>query len=321
MNKSYVYVLTKLKHLNARLGANKGLPEQPRAFDYSGQAASDYIKQRLCDDKPLMVARFGSVEMEALTIGYLKTQHSFFKNNYDFIKGSIPAFWWTDQIMQQMSNNAGFFPAAPKYLERYANLILHDLEALDVLGSWLPYEDYFKTQLKAVIKIPLQALEPYYHTHPWTAALQGKKVLVIHPYSASIAKQYQKRELLFNNTEVLPPFELVTLTAVQSIAGSATGYNTWFDALDHMKAQIDKTDFDMALIGCGAYGFCLAAHIKRMGKKAVHLGGATQILFGIKGKRWEDMDFFKALFNEHWARPTEEETPANSKNVERGCYW
>lgn len=47
---------------------------------------------------------------------------------------------------------------------------------------------------------------------------------------------------------------------------------------------MDKIDYDICLIGCGAYGFPLAAHAKRKGKKAVHLGGALQLLFGIKGK-------------------------------------
>ena len=52
-----------------------------------------------------------------------------------------------------------------------------------------------------------------------------------------------------------------------------------------MEERIGKIDFDVALLGCGAYGLPFAASIKRMGKKAVHLGVATQILFGIKGKR------------------------------------
>lgn len=32
-------------------------------------------------------------------------------------------------------------------------------------------------------------------------------------------------------------------------------------------------DYDICLIGYSAYGFPLAAHAKRKGKKAVHLGG------------------------------------------------
>ena len=79
-------------------------------------------------------------------------------------------------------------------------------------------------------------------------------------------------------------------------------------------------DFDIAIIGCGAYGFHLAAHVKRIGKKAVHLGGATQALFGIIGKRWENnkVSFY---INENWIRPLLEEIPENANTVEGGCYW
>ena len=54
-----------------------------------------------------------------------------------------------------------------------------------------------------------------------------------------------------------------------------------------------KIDFDVAIIGCGAYGFPLAAKLKQAGKQAIHLAGATQLLFGIKGKRWEEYQFQK----------------------------
>ena len=77
----------------------------------------------------------------------------------------------------------------------------------------------------------------------------------------------------------------------------------------------------MAIIGAGAYGLPLAAHVKRLGKKAVHLGGATQILFGIRGKRWDEMPFFQKLYNEHWVRPLPSEVPKDYQRVEGGCYW
>ena len=88
-----------------------------------------------------------------------------------------------------------------------------------------------------------------------------------------------------------------------------------------MEERISKIDFDVALLGCGAYGLPLAASIKRMGKKAVHLGGATQILFGIKGKRWEEIPKIAKLFNENWVRPSEEERPDNFSEIEGGSYW
>ena len=73
----------------------------------------------------------------------------------------------------------------------------------------------------------------------------------------------------------------------------------------------------MALIACGAYGFPLAAHEKRTGRKAIHIGGSLQLLFGIKGKRWDD----KGFYNECWVSPSKEERPERFEKVEGGCYW
>ena len=88
-----------------------------------------------------------------------------------------------------------------------------------------------------------------------------------------------------------------------------------------MKNQILKKDFDIALIGCGAYGFPLAAHVKRIGKQAIHLGGSLQILFGIKGKRWDNHPVISKLYNEHWIRPRVEDKPNKAHLVEDACYW
>lgn len=100
-------------------------------------------------------------------------------------------------------------------------------------------------------------------------------------------------------------------------------FQNWFEALDFMTQEISKIDFDIALIGCGAYGFPLASNIKNMGKIAIHCGGATQLFFGIKGKRWEieQPDVGKKLFNDYWVRPSKEETISDSEKIENGCYW
>lgn len=62
--------------------------------------------------------------------------------------------------------------------------------------------------------------------------------------------------------------------------------------------------------------------MKSIGKKAVHLGGATQMLFGIKSKAWEEQpQFLHRFINKYWVRPKENERPANFKKVENGRYW
>jgi hypothetical protein len=93
-----------------------------------------------------------------------------------------------------------------------------------------------------------------------------------------------------------------------------------------MKTKIDNEEYDICLIGCGAYGFHLAAHVKRKGKKAVHIGGSLQLLFGIRGNRWEDENYndvynYSKLMNKYWVKPNDNEKPIGSDNVEGSCYW
>lgn len=88
-----------------------------------------------------------------------------------------------------------------------------------------------------------------------------------------------------------------------------------------MEDKIDKIDFDIAIIGAGAYGLPLTAYCKEIGKQAVQMSGATQILFGIKGKRWDEHPYISKLYNEHWVRPMTSETPPEIEKVEGGSYW
>jgi len=127
---------------------------------------------------------------------------------------------------------------------------------------------------------------------------------------------------LFNNNDILPEFTLLTLKAVQTVAGQRDErFETWFDALEFMFNEAMKKDFDIAILGCGAYGFPLAAKLKLAGKQAIHLGGATQLLFGIEGNRWDDHPVISKLYNEYWVRPIESEKPKNANSVEGACYW
>ena len=123
------------------------------------------------------------------------------------------------------------------------------------------------------------------------------------------------------NKDVLPKFELITIKAIQSLSGENKNFRHWFEALDYMKNEINNKEFDIALIGCGAYGLPLAAHVKRIGKIGIHMGGCLQILFGIKGKRWDNHKIISNLYNVNWVRPSEEDKPLSYKKVEDGCYW
>jgi hypothetical protein len=284
--------------------------------------AANVIYNFLVDDEPRMIARFGANELSCL-MNYKGVRKND-RNIIRYIRGKSLEWWWNENIIQLMHTGAGFFPPEAGKIEKFCELMMDDIAYIDALGSWLPGEKMFDEELKHVIKLNLLTLDPYWATEPWTRALEGKNVLVVHPFAKTIETQYLKREYLFKNN-MLPEFNLKTVKAVQSIAGNKTPFADWFEALDYMKDQIDGIGYDICLIGAGAYGFPLAAHVKRSGKKGFHIGGSLQLLFGIRGKRWENnyhhIYDYRDLVNKYWVRPGEDEKPVNAELVEDGCYW
>jgi hypothetical protein len=321
MNPLTIRLLNKARSAHIRLF---GLPPQAPhlTHQHSGQAASDAIRARLASGRPCLVCRFGRSEMMVIT-RYLDVSApgSFARKAYLYARNRIGPFWWDDALRVEMLNQSGFFPGSDENLAAFAELMLRDMREIDILGAWLPGELRVAERLAQAESIPLGDLEPYRNPRPWSEVLEGRTVLVIHPFEETIRSQYARREEIFPGQRVLPEFELKTLRAVQSVVGTKVGFARWFDALDSMRDRVSAMEFDTAIIGAGAYGMPLAAHVKRMGKQAVHLGGATQLLFGIRGKRWDDREDFLHLFNDAWVHPSQAEVPANYRVLEQGAYW
>lgn len=287
-----------------------------------GQNASDLVFDVLQSGRPAMVCRLGSTELATMSSA---TRSLSFTNAWELVSGSalVRDIGIHAGLVRSLCTLSGFFPASVERCREFVDLMLADIPLVDVLGTWCKQEVFFDARMPHAQRVRFRDLEPYMHDQPWSRALKGKRVLVIHPFAETIAQQYgQRRAQLFQVADTLPPFELFTIKAVQSIANNPTAFTTWFDALKHMKAQMDAVPFDVAIIGCGAYGLPLAAHAKRLGRVGIHLGGQTQLLFGIKGKRWETgHERIQRLFNEHWVYPDESDRPKNFGVVEGGAYW
>lgn len=315
------FALKSLRAVYTSFSKNAWKSKKP--LDYCNQEANDYIKKQIEESKNgLMISKFGTYELE--TILYFTEQKKRFCAYKDFIKGRRDIF--ESSILKSLHNNAGFFPEDISLYKDFADLYLSDISQIDILGSYLWTEKYLDSYMKNCKRVNLEGYyAPFLWKNPWTKALENKKVLVVHPFTESIQKQYERRSNLFTNKDVLPTFaDFVTVKAFQTNAGNKPQeeYKTWFDALNAMKDKISSKDFDVALIGCGAYGLPLAAHVKRMGKTAVHLAGWTQMLFGIYGNRWlNDQKQYAKYINEYWIRPSESERPVNPSAVENGCYW
>lgn len=281
------------------------------------------ILEALQSGGPFMVARFGSTEMH-LIANYLNVKNN--PHSYlNYILGKQEQWWWSRTKVENIKALSGFFPLTEECIEKFCLLTIEDAKYIDILGSWVDDESYIEKELKNAKKFALGDLKPPYRDSfsecNWLQGLAGKCVLVIHPFADTINNQYNcNRTKLFPNPNFLPLFTLVTIKAVQSLGGTCD-FRTWFEALDWMKSEMDKVEYDVCILGCGAYGLPLAAHAKRTGHVAIHIGGGAQMLFGIRGRRWDDDEFFKPLYNEYWTRPSEKETPKTAQQVEGGCYW
>jgi hypothetical protein len=282
-----------------------------------------------------MISRFGTVEINCVNNFLTVTSNEgYFKKCINYIIDKTHTPWWNHRLFLDMSLSAGIFPISIETASKFSERYLNDIPEIDLLGCHQYYEKFMPLK-SDLIKVQLEMLYPFFVLRPWTRILKGKKVLVIHPFDETIKCQYKMRSYLFDNQDVLPEFELITYKAVQSIRGNPVPYKSWFDALDFMEKEIAKIQFDIAIIGCGAYGLPLSAHIKRIGKKAIHLGGGSQLLFGILGNRWTEqyngyweyrpginIDInYKPLFNKFWISPLEIDTPPKAKSVENGAYW
>lgn len=326
------YIIRLLKHAY-RLSFHKHFlnPE----CDCDRQSSNDKIYALLSSGKPCMIARFGTTEINCIN-NYLcvKSNEPYFKKCVDYITDYTHTPWWNEDHWKIMSLWSGIFPpcedTAIKFSERY----LQDIPEIDLLACHQYYEKFMPLR-GDVIRVQLEMLYPFFVKRPWTRYLKGKKVLVVHPFEETIRLQYSKRNVLFKDNDILPEFELKTLKAVQTIAGCKSQFASWFDALEFMEHEISKIDFDVCIIGCGAYGLPLAAYVKRLGKQAIHLAGGTQLLFGILGNRWvkqygdilhyrPGVDIntnYRPLFNDNWIYPLKVDTPSNAQVVEGACYW
>ncbi|EIV9538091.1 TPA: hypothetical protein ACYVCL_004652 [Klebsiella pneumoniae] len=285
--------------------------------------ANEFIYKSIQSGKPLMVSKFGTIELNALVSYQLQLKKNYsVSDRISFIKGKIPNLWWPIKL-DALCTNAGFFPNNNEKLPEFYQVNLEAIKSIDILGSYIEKEIFFSdVYSKDMIRVNLDGYyAPFLYEKPWTAALKGKKVLVIHPFDSEIKSQYSKRALLWKDKNVLPDFDLITYKPVVSMLGQQTEYRSWIEALEKMQSDIQKIDFDIALIGCGAYGMPLASFIKGIGKQAVHLAGWTQILFGIKGKRWDDLPYVSKFYNNAWVRPQQQSKIKGFDSIEKGCYW
>jgi len=208
----------------------------PIPYSFTGNTANRAIHDLLLSPSPCMIARFGTFEMEIVLrhLDIMAPGNSLIKMLRLCIGKSGP-FWWDNTILAGATWIAGIFPPTFEMLDTFSRCAIEDSKEIDLLASWVAGEKRLQRQFFPKAKsFPINDLEPFWSTTPWTTALKGKTVLLVHPFEKTIQMQYEKRRLLFKNADILPEFTLKTYKTVSSLAGNKTPFRDWYEALEHM---------------------------------------------------------------------------------------
>lgn len=247
-------------------------------------------------------------------------------------EASFVAFYiWTNDlcIKDSLSINCGIYANDKKGWQRWHDQYIDAVRDLDYVVEWGPLinsgHDTFV--LDQVWKgkerwYSFLDIEPFLHgIDGWHYALHDKSVLVVSPFKKTIEHQAH------HFGSIWPGASIGNLTLIQTPYPShLTGEKPIaFDQIvNRLIDEINQSSFDVAILGCGGIGLLLCQHIKRLGKPAIYLGGSTQLLFGIRGGRWDsEFDSYKKWYCKHgqWIYPLDEECPPRRNLVEGGCYW
>lgn len=241
------------------------------------------------------------------------------------IRPPWPAGWSWRRPARRLFNNAGFFPVEKRAFQGWHQTMIRAIASMDFLCSWQtdPFLQNYETSLihdlaPASRDLPLEELG-----RPLLPFLVPFRWLVVSPFTQSIRRQLPKLREVHDpekrwNVDWDAPVTTCQLVRCpfQSHLESSP-YASWQEGLEQLTKDVLSCDFEVALIGAGAWSLPVAARIKAAGRSAIHFGGETQLLFGIKGKRWENY----GIYNSAWVSPDPTEMPAHRDRVEQGCYW
>ena len=241
------------------------------------------------------------------------------------IRPPWPQGWSWERPARRLMNNAGFFPVEKGAFDRWQKTMRQAIASTDFICAWQtdPFLIVYEQQL-------IQELAPASRDfgleklgRPLLPALLPFRWLVVSPFVQSIRQQLPRLREVHDPRKMVEGSWDEPVNTCQVVRCpfqchlEPSPYQSWEEGLEKLSEEILKKSFEVAFIGAGAWSLPLAVRIKESGRSAIHLGGETQLLFGIKGKRWENY----GIYNDAWISADSAEMPAHRDRVEQGCYW
>jgi hypothetical protein len=225
---------------------------------------------------------------------------------------------------KRLFHNAGVFPPQKKEFFGFLKTYRESLSSLDGVLCW--QTDPF---LRLYEKKLIQETCPTANLLAWEdlgfqiyERIMNYRWLVVSPFVRTMRNQIR----FFHQIHGAPQLE----SFVESLTNSCCFLECplsaslrkpvdpdWHSGLIRLTNEALDKQFDIALVGAGAWSLPLLYNLKKAGKSGIHLGGETQLLFGIKGHRWDHL----GIYNSNWVNLSSEETPSGYKSIDNGCYW
>jgi hypothetical protein len=273
-----------------------------------------YIKGIIESNTPFFIGRIAGCELKVA---------------YFYQKGDILDV--VDEL-KELENNAGIYTKNSDSLAEYTSRLIQSYEHCTVIAEW-PIsgkvfthtgsgQEFISIRTPMTPKIDARALEPYYFEDSWMPALKGKRILIVHPFSKTFAKQVPNLKKVFPKKAWFEDCDLQFIQPPLTLAGNHDDR----DWQDHLQPFLESLrglkEFDIALVAAGGYGMLISDFIFiQLGKSVMYVGGALQIFFGVIGKRWFKNKEILKMTNDDWIRPLTDDKPSNFTRVEKGCYW
>ena len=280
---------------------------------FRGEACMiDYAK-KLLEESPFLAGKIGGAELMALEF----MDHK--------IKLNWPRGWSWERPVRRLHNNAGFFPIEKKAFLKWHELMADAIASTDFLCNWQtdPFLRLYENKLIESLAPESKSIKHDMLSRLILPTIAPFRWLVVSPFVKTMKKQVIHLKDIHDpegKNSIDWDYIARTCQFVRCPFQShlePSPYASWEDGLEKLTMEVSSKDFDLALIGAGAWSLPLGSRIKKMGGSAIHLGGEMQLFFGIRGKRWAN----GSIYNSAWANSDPEDTPKNANRVEDGCYW
>jgi len=224
-------------------------------------------------------------------------------------------------IYDKMYTNAGFY-GNENHFKKWKNEYIRALYNMDIHLDVMTCKSFVVCgDLLTKLNIWCPTLAYIEYIDYWVDIVKilmdnNKKICIVSYFSEEMKTQFKKINKIFTHVD-LTNLKLEFVETWNTIKGNEPHKNS-IQTLELLKEKIDKTNSDIYLISAGCYGVPLCNHIKSKNKNSVYVGGLLQMLFGLRGSRWDERPFMNKYYNEHWKYPNKK--PKNYEIVEEWCY-